>query len=518
MFVPIAASPMDALEQMHHIPPQPLLIPLIELLLRVSTSSSCNSNKGDSRGSCEYCSVLLQLLRVAVRSTVLQTMLSPSMDMDLLLSALVTATKAVAAAPFSWSEVPIIVRELVILAHRALAVASRLVAKAVEHQQQEHKHQGHQQQQQGDSEQQGKVTQLSSEQLMRRAQQFLYAAGRLIFACQHELGYALARWAVDPGQGRQAASQGGATAANAGMGEVRAAARVAGTAAGLSGAATATAAATAAAAAASSNNEAAPVGAEAQKSKDNHEAAAAAAGGGGGGANTPQPDPLQAAFEENGFRLLPAKEGIGLKVYQKAVTYVAVCPDARSQEMAKSIWAFASSLVVSLQEQCTWEVCGSADAAFNGLSDQIYRVLSAMPKPVLRQVQSALQQVKLPLWVPKEGGRETELKFTLVSEWQRRSGKVRFKNKAAGVTCLGLLAEGLVHGLPAEFACNNGYCRNLEGFGELALVRGRAQVVCRGCRVARYCCRECQEEDLPWHKAICKLLQQRAHELEKLSG
>ena len=78
-----------------------------------------------------------------------------------------------------------------------------------------------------------------------------------------------------------------------------------------------------------------------------------------------------------------------------------------------------------------------------------------------------------------EGGREAEVKFMLVSEWQRRSGEVRFRNNAAGVSCLGLLAEGWVHGLPSKFPCNNGFCRNqMDGLGELALtVRGGAAQV-----------------------------------------
>ena len=117
---------------------------------------------------------------------------------------------------------------------------------------------------------------------MRRAQHFLYAAGRLLFACQHELGYALARWAVHPVQGRAAASPGGAHAggalaadldANAGMGEVRAAAGEAKTAAGVAGAA-----------AASSLSEDAALGAGSQSSEGNHEGAAAGVAGTGAAA------------------------------------------------------------------------------------------------------------------------------------------------------------------------------------------------------------------------------------------
>ena len=143
----------------------------------------------------------------------------------------------------------------------------------------------------------------------------------------------------------------------------------------------------------------------------------------------------------------------------------------------------------------------------------MYLVLSAMPKLVLRQVQSALQQARLPLWVPKEGGRETEVGSMLVHEWQRRRGQVPLMNKAAGVCCLELLAEGLVHGLPAEFACNNCYCRNLEGFGEFALVGGGHRWCVGGVGWPGTAVGSVRRR----HKAICKQLQRKAEHRKRTS-
>jgi hypothetical protein len=54
--------------------------------------------------------------------------------------------------------------------------------------------------------------------------------------------------------------------------------------------------------------------------------------------------------------------------------------------------------------------------------------------------------------------------------------------------------------------CNNPLCRNVSGPSEAALVGGRS-CLCAGCRVARYCSRECQRQN--WkgqHKAVCAAL------------
>lgn len=55
-------------------------------------------------------------------------------------------------------------------------------------------------------------------------------------------------------------------------------------------------------------------------------------------------------------------------------------------------------------------------------------------------------------------------------------------------------------------ACSNPGCGNLGGASEAALVGGRS-CVCGGCRVARYCGRDCQHQH--WkaaHKPVCKAL------------
>ena len=78
------------------------------------------------------------------------------------------------------------------------------------------------------------------------------------------------------------------------------------------------------------------------------------------------------------------------------------------------------------------------------------------------------------------------------------------------LAALWLLERGFVDGLLTEYACNNGMCRNLEGFGELALVRDRAQVVCGGCSVARYCCMGCSVARYCCRRNTCQAIGQFA--------
>jgi hypothetical protein len=53
--------------------------------------------------------------------------------------------------------------------------------------------------------------------------------------------------------------------------------------------------------------------------------------------------------------------------------------------------------------------------------------------------------------------------------------------------------------------CNNPRCMSLHGETEISLVSGRA-CVCSGCRVARYCGRECLRQHWKQHKPVCKAL------------
>jgi hypothetical protein len=74
------------------------------------------------------------------------------------------------------------------------------------------------------------------------------------------------------------------------------------------------------------------------------------------------------------------------------------------------------------------------------------------------------------------------------------------------------LASVVINQLPQPHCCNNPGCRNLEGLSEHELVSGKSSR-CSGCKVARYCSRECQTEH--WgapagHKAVCKRLRAAA--------
>jgi len=68
------------------------------------------------------------------------------------------------------------------------------------------------------------------------------------------------------------------------------------------------------------------------------------------------------------------------------------------------------------------------------------------------------------------------------------------------------LGQELCSLLPTELACNNPACVTFSGLSEMQGVSGKGRA-CGGCKVARYCCRECQQQH--WkagHKAVCKRL------------
>jgi len=55
------------------------------------------------------------------------------------------------------------------------------------------------------------------------------------------------------------------------------------------------------------------------------------------------------------------------------------------------------------------------------------------------------------------------------------------------------------------YACNNPRCTNLSGPSEVRLVTGH-NTKCGGCRVARYCSRQCLKQHWRQHKPVCQAL------------
>ena len=339
MFVPVVSYPLDNLSLISNLPPQPLLIPLIELLMRV-----CGIDESSSSDiKLQYICILLQLLRLVLPSYGPRPGMKPSTDPDLLLSALLTAVKAIGSSIIPLRVAPLVVRELLALTHSVLDIArSFLVPKAGQQQQQgqqqqrqgqqkqqqqqqqqddkqggqdEHQQrdqqeyqQQQQQQQQCKGGQQGVAQNPSTEHSLLQAQQFLHAAGCLIMASQAELANMVARTALETEQpaavgAGPATEQHHYTAGGAGA---------AAAAAGGGGGAGPKAGAAAAAAAASTN---------------------------------PIPHPAHAGLWNIGFRPVPTKEGCGFMVYHAPNgRYVAVGPALCTAAVERAAWDFATSV------------------------------------------------------------------------------------------------------------------------------------------------------------------------------
>jgi hypothetical protein len=84
------------------------------------------------------------------------------------------------------------------------------------------------------------------------------------------------------------------------------------------------------------------------------------------------------------------------------------------------------------------------------------------------------------------------------------------EGEAAGAQCAVLVQELRALGqasclFAVPLVCNNPRCMSLHGETEVSLVSGRA-CVCSGCRVARYCGRECLRQHWKQHKPVCKAM------------
>ncbi|WIA28887.1 hypothetical protein OEZ86_011411 [Tetradesmus obliquus] len=60
--------------------------------------------------------------------------------------------------------------------------------------------------------------------------------------------------------------------------------------------------------------------------------------------------------------------------------------------------------------------------------------------------------------------------------------------------------------VPVKLCCNRPGCSNLEQLSESALVGGKGNI-CSGCKLARYCGKDCQVQHWKQHKTACKRMQ-----------
>lgn len=67
--------------------------------------------------------------------------------------------------------------------------------------------------------------------------------------------------------------------------------------------------------------------------------------------------------------------------------------------------------------------------------------------------------------------------------------------------------------LPTSMACNNPSCISLAKDSEQQMVGGRG-CLCAGCKLARYCGKQCHVAHWKVHKAVCKAVARQLQEQE----
>ena len=94
--------------------------------------------------------------------------------------------------------------------------------------------------------------------------------------------------------------------------------------------------------------------------------------------------------------------------------------------------------------------------------------------------------------------------------WEEREAFVRQPSAGDGDinSAMRWLVAAHLTDCSARGCCNNPRCGNLSGVSEMGLVVGRAGArgMCSGCREVCYCSRECQEEAWELHKHYCSLI------------
>ncbi|KAF6253578.1 hypothetical protein COO60DRAFT_1643060 [Scenedesmus sp. NREL 46B-D3] len=122
----------------------------------------------------------------------------------------------------------------------------------------------------------------------------------------------------------------------------------------------------------------------------------------------------------------------------------------------------------------------------------------------LQQLQELQEELELGLWKAVKALRTWS--NTAVETAADLLQEVRREVKPAVAQQLEAFGAAVAAQVPVKLCCNRPGCANLGQLSETVLVGGKGNI-CSGCKVARYCGKDCQVQHWKQHKASCKRIQ-----------